>query len=350
MPTLEVDHRAAARARHLQPPSLWEFVEESALRPVVVGVSKDHNAKVSVLLVSPETGRSELVVKVPTSRAAGLAVERERHTLDAVRQLLPEPLRATLPQPVQMVDVDGRMAMVATAIPGTPMTVSYLARRHTANARQVAADLGAAGGWLADLQQATAAAAAPIALAAGLRAPLRRRYPDEPGQGELFDRLAELDARLSTEGTPRTVVHGDFWFGNVLLSERRLSGVVDWEAATTSGEPVSDLARFALSYALYLDRRTRRGRPVAGHPGLRADRWGAAGEVARDGRGWFPELFRGFLEDGLRRLDAPGALWRDVALAGIAELAARSDDDTFARRHLDLFRRLAARRSRGGGA
>jgi aminoglycoside phosphotransferase (APT) family kinase protein len=350
MTALEVDDRNATRAERLPPPSLWELVEESGLGTVVVGVSKDPNAKVSVLLVSPVTGRPELVVKVPTSRGAGLAVERERRTLDAVRELLPERLRATLPRPVQIVDFDGRPAMVETAIPGTPMTVSYLARRHTADPRRVAADLNTAGAWLAALQQETTAAAAPIGLAAGLHAPLRRRYPDERVQGELFDCLAELDARLSAQHTPRTVVHGDFWFGNVLLSDGRLSGVVDWEAATISGEPVRDLARFALSYALYLDRRTRRGRPVAGHPGLRADRWGAAVEYALDGRGWFPELFREFLEDGLRRLDAPGALWRDVALAGVAEVAAFSDDDDFARRHLELFRRLATRRSRGGTA
>jgi aminoglycoside phosphotransferase (APT) family kinase protein len=350
MATLEVDDRATTRAARAQLRSLWEFVEESTLHPVVVGVSKDHNAKVSMLLVSPATGRPELVVKVPTSRAAGFAVEKERRTLDAVRELLPEPLRATLPRPVQMVDADGRVAMVATAIPGTPMTVSYLARRHTADAKRVAADLSTAGSWLADLQQATAAAPAPIGLAAGLQAPLRRRYPDEHRQGELFHRLAELDARLSSASTPRTVVHGDFWFGNILLSDGRLSGVVDWEAATTSGEPIRDLARFALSYALYLDRRTRRGRPVVGHPGLRADRWGAAVEFALDGSGWFPDLFRGFLEDGLGRLGAPGRLWRDVALVGIAELAARSDDNEFARRHLDLFLRLATRRSPGGAA
>jgi aminoglycoside phosphotransferase (APT) family kinase protein len=331
-------------------PSLWEFVQESTLRPVVLGVSKDHNAKVSVILVSPETGRPELVVKVATSRGAGLAVERERRTLDAVRAVLPESLRVTLPRPVQMVEFDGRPAMVATAVPGTPMTVSYLARRHTANRGRVASDLESAGTWLAAVQEATATAPAPIGLAAALSAPLRRRYADEPRQSEIFEALAGLDARLSGAVTPRTVVHGDFWFGNVLTADGRLSGVVDWESAVASGEPVRDLARFALSYALYLDRRTRRGRPVAGHPGLRAGRWGAAVEFALDGSGWFPELFRGFLEDGLRRLGAAPSLWHDVALAGVAELAARSDDNDFARQHLDLFRRFATRRPIGGPA
>lgn len=334
----------AARRRDVldeQGISLWQFVQESGLRSVVVGVSKDRNAKVSVILVSPTTGRAELVVKAPTSSGAGLAVERERRTLEAVRARLPEPLRGTLPRPVRTVEFDGRPALVATAVPGTPMSVTYLGRGHTATRGRVAADLHAAGTWLAALQEATSSAAEPIGIASGLEAKLRRRYPDDPRPGELYDRLTELDAQLAVASTPRTVVHGDFWFGNVLLSAGSVSGVVDWESAAASGDPVRDLARFALSYALYLDRRTRRGRRVRGHRGLRADRWGAAVEYALNGTGWFPDLFRGFLEDGLRRLDAPGALWRKLALAGIAELAAHSDDDDFAKRHLDLFLRLA---------
>jgi aminoglycoside phosphotransferase (APT) family kinase protein len=341
--------RVASAERRRRRTPLWEFVDASGLQSVVLGVSKDPNAKVSVLLVSPLTGRAELVVKLATSGTAALAVEREQRTLAEVRLLLPEPLRATLPRPVEMVEFEGRPAMVATALAGRPMTVSYLERRHTADRGKVALDLELAATWLAGIQSATATTPRPIAFAADLDALLRRRFPDEPRHGPPFAALAELQARLSAVTTARTVVHGDFWFGNVLLRNKRLAGVVDWEAAEVSGEPVRDLARFAISYALYLDHRTRRGRRVQGHE-LRAGAWGAPVEFALDGRGWFPELFRGFLEDGLRRLGAPTILWRDVALAGVAELAARSDDEDFARRNLDLFQRLALGRPGGNGA
>jgi predicted amidohydrolase len=94
-------------------------------------------------------------------------------------------------------------------------------------------------------------------------------------------------------------------------------------------------------YALYLDRRTRPGRRVAGHTGFVADSWGAGVAYALDGRGWFPELFRRFLQDGLARLGAAPECWRDAALAGIAEAAALTDDDEFARCNLALFQRLS---------
>jgi hypothetical protein len=149
-----------------------------------------------------------------------------------------------------------------------------------------------------------------------------------------------VHARLSESRVPRTVVHGDFWAGNILVSNGRVSGVVDWEAATVSGEPVRDLVRFANMFALYLDRGVRRGRPVAGHPGLCADEWGAGIAYALYGEGWFPSLYRSFLQDGLAHLGVDPARWRDAGLAGIAEVAALTDHDDFARLHLELFRRL----------
>jgi Phosphotransferase enzyme family len=346
---------AVATVRDVEPVerhgvSLWDFVHESGLQSVVLGASKDPNAKVSIVLVSPVTGRAELVVKLATTDAAGLAVERERRTLENVRELLPDSLLATLPCPIEMVEFDALPAMVATALPGKPMTVSYLRRGHTANRGRVASDLGTAGAWLGAIHDSTATSPGPIRLAADLRTPLSQRYRDEPPQGAVSVALAEIDARLSTAVTPRTVVHGDFWFGNLMLEDGRLSGVVDWESADTAGEPVRDLARFAVSYALYLDHRTRIGRQVAGHTGLRAGRWGAAVEFALEGTGWFPELLRSFFENGLRQLGAAETLWRDLTLVGIAELAVRSDDDDFARHNLDLFRRLAVGHLNGTAA
>ena len=92
---------------------------------------------------------------------------------------------------------------------------------------------------------------------------------------------------------------------------------------------------------LYLDRRTRPGRRIAGHDRLRATRWGIGVEHALNGSGWFPELFRRFIADGLERLGGSAAGWRDAALAGIAEVAALTDHQDFARLHIELFRRLA---------
>ncbi len=328
-----------------RPASLWEFVSESGLQSLVACASKNPNAKFTVLLVSPTSGRTVLAVKVPTTTAAARAVEAEAQMLVGIHQLAP-PIIETVPRVVEVIEFDGLLGIVMTAVHGTPLTTSYLRWRHTATPAAVAADFAAVGSWLAALQRGTAGEAAPIDMDAGVRAHLASRFSGFAGLDDDLGRLAEIHGRLGESTLPRTAVHGDLWLGNVLASGERASGVVDWEGGELVGEPLRDLARFAHMYALFLDRRTRPGRRVRGHPGLRAGEWGAGVAYALDGAGWFPEAFRSFLRDGLTRLGGSPQSWRDVALAGIAEVAALADDDEFARRHLMLFRRLARRHRR----
>jgi len=321
--------------------SLSAFVQGSGLRSLVIGVSSDPNAKVTVLLLSPADARPMLAVKVPTTDAAARAVEAETRLLSSLGALGSRHLLDTIPRVVDVVDFEGRPSLVMTAVQGTPMTTAYMRWRHTARPARVAADFAAVGAWLAELQLTSAGAVATVDMDGDVAARLRNRFAAEERLGADLERLAQIHGRLARHAVPRTAVHGDLWFGNVLLTDGRCTGVVDWEAGADSGEPLRDLVRFALMYALYLDRRTRAGRPVRGHPGLRAGTRGAGIRYALDGRGWFPDLFRTFLGDGLVRLGAARGSWRDAALAGIAEIAALTDDDGFARLHLELFRRLA---------
>ena len=337
-PTLEPTAEAIAS---LSVPSLRGFVEKSGLRAVVIGHSKDPNAKLTIMLISPRSGHAVLAVKAPTSDIAGNAVAAELRMLLALHEVCPASLAESIPRVVDLVDFEGRTALVTTAVGGTSMTTSYLHWRHTARPALVARDFAAAGTWLARLQQATAADRAPLEPGAGAVPRLRARFFREAGLELDLERLATLQARLRSNTVPRSAVHGDFWMGNVLLSRGAASGVVDWEAGAMSGDPIRDLVRFALMYALYLDLWTRAGHRVGGHPGLRAGSWGAGVAYAIDGCGWFPHLFRRFLGDGLRRLGASAESWRDVALVGLAEVAASTDDPEFAIRHLRLFRRLS---------
>jgi len=219
------------------------------------------------------------------------------------------------------------------------MRTGYYRPGHTGRPAAVAADLAPVGAWLGAFQSATAGPPAPIDLGGDLAGRLRARFgpeADEAGEG-----LTALLARLGAWAAPTAAVHGDFWFGNVLAAGQ-VTGVIDWEEGAVRGDPLRDLARFVLAYALYLDRHTRPGRPVHGHPGLLAGSWDAGLAYAIDGAGWFPDLVRAFLRAGLRRLGAPAGLWRDVALAGLADVAVSADHAGFARAHLRLLGRLLA--------
>jgi Phosphotransferase enzyme family len=325
-----------------QPPAadLRALLSTPGSQTVLLDASRDPNSSVTVLVTAPGGVAPYLAVKVATTRAAASVIRREAEFLAQLgRRGL---LRAgpTVPRQAGVFGADGLLGVAMTVVPGVPMRAGYHAFRHLARPAAVRADFTAAGNWLAALHADSSAAATPITLLDGVAELIAARWPGHERAAMLAEQLAPLTVRLGSARTPRTVVHGDFWAGNVLLTGGAVTGVVDWAAGELAGEPLRDVARFALSYSLYLDRHTRPGRQVAGHPGLRAGGWGAGIEYAITGRGWFGTLVRGFVTSALARLGAPQVRWRDVLLAGLAEVAATADHPDFAARHRDLLLRL----------
>ena len=149
------------------------------------------------------------------------------------------------------------LAIATSVVPGIPMRTRYHRYRHLARPALVRADFAAASSWLADLQADSAAEAAPISLLDGIPQLMLDRWPADPRAAALAEMLGPVAARLASGRTSRTVAHGDFWAGNILLTGNVVTGVVDWPSGHLAGEPLGDVARFALSYALYLDRHTR---------------------------------------------------------------------------------------------
>lgn len=303
---------------------------------IVLALSKDPNAKLTVLLLPHGSSKPSFAVKVPTTPAARLVVSTERSVFEELRGRVPPYLAATLPRVVVLESAPAD-ALCSAAMPGVPMSASYHSWRHLGSRDAVRADFAAVERWLGSFQAATSGDAAPCDFGEGLEPATTARFGGDEGSAA----LRAIGRRLKEMRLPRTAVHGDFWFGNLLVEGGEISGVVDWESAALSGDPLRDLARFALSYALYLDRHSRPGHSVSGHPGLIAGEWGAGIVYAVDGRGWFAELFRDFLAGGLARLGGDPGAWRDVALAGIADVAATADHPEFARQHWELFKRLA---------
>ncbi|HTZ44839.1 MAG TPA: hypothetical protein VMB79_13330 [Jatrophihabitans sp.] len=312
-----------------------QLLTRTDLHPVLLAGSTDPNAKLTLMLV--DRFGPAFAVKIATTPEAGAAVLREAARLAALHARGLAGLVATVPRPVTLLDADGLPALVTTAVAGIPMAAHYHEWRHTGRRHPVRADLLAAGAWLAALQRLTAAERRPVTLLEAALDGIELRFGERPG---LRWALRPVSAALARQRTPRTAVHGDYWFGNVLAAGGRVTGVVDWEASEPAGEPLADVARFAVSYCLYLDRHTRPGGRVAGHRGLRADCWGAGLRHAVLGDGWLPATVQGFVRDALARLDADPGLARAVLLAGIAEVAATADHADFAAEHLGLLERM----------
>lgn len=327
-----VDQSLPAAGRRLR-----ALLTEPGGAAILVDQSRDPNGGLVVLLMPPGGAEPRLAIKIAATQTAARVLEGEARLLTALARTALPRTGPTLPRVEAVLDADGMLAVAATVVPGTPMSTGYHAFRHSSRPALVHADFAAAAAWLAGLHADSSGPAAPVALLDGVAERLRARWPGEHRARAAERLLAPLAGRLASAATPRTVVHGDFWAGNLLVTGGRVTGVVDWAAGRLSGEPLADVARFALSYSLYLDRHTRPGRAVPGHPGLRAGGWGAGIRYALAGQHWYGEAVREFVSGALARLGAPAALWRDVLLAGIAEVAATADHPDFAARHRDLL-------------
>jgi hypothetical protein len=319
---------------------LFELLNTPGGRAVLLDGSRDPNSGVTVLLTAAGADEPHLAVKIATTALAATVIEREAAVLAELASLSLTGVEHTLPRQAGVFDVDGMLAVAATVVPGVPMRTQYHAFRHLARPGPVRADFAAARRWLAALHADSAACPAPISMTDGLADRIVARWPGDCRAGALARLLGGPTGRLAEASVPRTVVHGDFWAGNLLMTGGEVTGVVDWASGEMSGDPLRDVARFALSYSLYLDRHTRHGRPVSGHPGLRADGWGAGIRYAIAGQHWFGEVVRDFVAGALTSLGGPAALWRDVLYAGIAEIAVTADHPDFAVRHRDLLLEL----------
>jgi hypothetical protein len=327
-------HIGPPAARTSRAAALSERVAPGA-RTVVIAASKDDNPKVTLLLVPPGAARPTIAVKVATTDPAADSVRHEAEVLGGLDRAGLGPAASTVPRLIDLIDYEGRPAMVTDALSGAPMTIAYHSWRHTARRALVQRDFALAKGWLDSLSP-TGGSVAPWP-GQPWSTQLTQRWSADPELVDHLQPLRALEAEVASNSLPGAVVHGDFWCGNILTTKAGVSGVVDWEAGEASGNPLRDWAHFALSYSLYLDRHTRRGRSVAGHGALRAHRWGDGLRWALTGNGWYPDIVRSFLVQAVRRLDLPASQWRHAALLGLAEIAVVSDHETFARQHLEAL-------------
>lgn len=285
----------------------------------------------TLLLTPPGADEPRLAAKVPGTRTAELAVEREARMLVEVRRLELGRLRTTVPRFVQLCEQDGRVVLVASAVPGRSLAGAFCGTLPVSHGRCRPAELDVAGAWLARFQEATARGSAPLDLLPHeLLARLDRLARENGGSHDartVADRARRVQELLAAHEAPRSAVHGNLRADQVLVDTRtaEVSGVLGWRRATTRGEPLVDIGRFAVT-----------------HPGHRGSRRGVAGATVLTGHGPQAEELRRFLTDGLVRLGLPGTLWRPVAWAATAALLAETDTAVESRSAV-LTTRLLAR-------
>ncbi len=185
----------------------------------------------------------DLIVKVAVSTAAGQGLDRHAHLLGHLAGVAA--VRRAVPELMVVGDLGRHRYVVERAVPGRPLTG--------------ARGRGARAAALRTAAQVHAATAGPPGDATGVvlasvEADLARlgRVCRTATHRRTVDRLARaLAAGLDTPGLVTSVVHGDFWSGNVLAvgpaDELRSISIVDWERGSLHGLPEVDQVHYLLT-------------------------------------------------------------------------------------------------------
>lgn len=269
----------------------------------------------TLLLTQHGVEAPRLAVKVPATSAAEAEVEREARMLVEMRRLELGRLRETVPRFVQLCDQDGRMALVASALPGRSLPGAFCRPSEMSHQRCRLAELAVAGAWLALFQDATQRGTGAVDMfppeqIRRLEERCRRYDVGRHDVRTVAERARTVQDLLARYEAPRAAVHGNFRAEQVLVdaSGARVTGVLGWRRAAVRGEPLTDIGRFAVTHTA--------------HRGLRGSVPGVAVLV---GRSHHAQHARRFIEDGLRRLGLPETLWYPVAWAATASLLAETD-------------------------
>lgn len=149
------------------------------------------------------------VLKIRDTRAEGPALGREERVLSRLEQTLPGDLRRLVPKVLGYFEEAGLEVLAISGLSGQPLDIAMQRSLRPLHAHQ--ASLWSAGRWLGALHALT---------------------------------RADSDDGAS-------IIHGDFWPRNVLCeSSGEISGVIDWEHGSISGDPRDDLFTLPLQYVM----------------------------------------------------------------------------------------------------
>lgn len=267
-------HSLPAALAHAEIPA---SVRASGIPPVLVAGGEEAWGRITLLAF--ESGRSapSIVVKVSRHAAFDEATRHEHEVLVDLRSRVDEATRLTLPEPIALLEVGRRPAVVQDGAPGS----SALARINRARWRGNAAvrDLERTADWLISLHSQTMRSrVAPGSAGWGqhVEEPLARfvdAFGARDAVARLFQRVRDRTTALAAE-LPIVLRHMDLGPWNVLVEGDDIR-VIDWEVAR-DGPALTDLVYASLHWSFTAHRQSTE------HVRRQHLRWLFAGAGERD--------------------------------------------------------------------
>lgn len=211
------------------------------------------SAHVVVLVLSRPTSRPVLVLKASRLPGPCASLARENDNLRALETAWPESL-GSVPRPLAHESCGDHSVLVETVVRGRTLKPSLVRRQRVRSTRWVLRWLEAMN--VATLRRDVAGDEREEVL---LLTPLDRLEACLAATGlerDLLARTRELTTSARVRSLPAVFEHGDFSSPNLLVSEGRRLGVVDWELGEPRGLPGHDLF-FVLGYLAFARRGAR---------------------------------------------------------------------------------------------
>jgi hypothetical protein len=240
------------------------------------------------------SGQALFTAVIADREEATAAVEHEGRLLVELRRGDHGPAARVAPRHIGVAEHRGRPVLLVSPTAGPPLG--------SAGRRPTRRDVAAVIDWLVALWDGGRPDSCPPDLGAAAVDALLTRHSSDAARAAVLDRLCVARARLSRVRVPQTISHGALTADQVVVTQDRVTDVDDWGCGTVAGDPLRDLASFAVACAdLRMDYLLRSRRSVA-------------------------TALRGGVRRGLAALGVDPQLGGEVLLLAIAEQAAATDE------------------------
>jgi Phosphotransferase enzyme family len=197
-------------------------------------------------LFGDKSARPLAIAKVARIRG-GQEVQREWKGVELAQALLPRELRAQVPQPLALGTVNGLDFGLWGAVPG----VKELHQTFPlGRVRRASSRIKAALEWNGLMVSATVNGAVSAATWLGSWDDLARELSAAACEPGLIESVRARLEPIWEQTWPAALAHNDFFAGNLLFSRSRVTGVVDWGAASARAPVFVDRLGYELSFSL----------------------------------------------------------------------------------------------------
>jgi hypothetical protein len=215
-----------------------------------IGDRSSMNRKINILVFNHREKQPALILRIAQTEEQRTFLNNEYKTLSGLAGQTT--LSSAIPLPLSLFEFQKKLVAVERSLAGVSLFALLLRRKHT-RPSWVQHDFRLACDFLCELERATLVGSVSFHDAANVDsklAQLDNSYGSINWPKGYKERILEIANSYQSLRLRQCARHGDFWFGNLLISPQGL-GVIDWEGYAHPDLVFHDIFFFMTTYALF---------------------------------------------------------------------------------------------------